>query len=55
MTEDLRQLCRDPAVVAAVMKSMQEEGRVAQLRGFEHVQVGKGMSGTECMAAGKTA
>ena len=40
MTEDLRQLCRDPAVVAAVMKSMQEEGRVAQLRGFEHVQVG---------------
>ena len=39
MTEDLRQLCREPAVVAAVMKSMQEEGRVAQLRGFENVQV----------------
>ena len=38
MTEDLYQLCREPAVIAAVMKSMQEEGRVAQLRGFEQVQ-----------------
>ena len=38
MPGDLPALCRDPAVNAAVMKSMQEEGRVAKLRGFEQVQ-----------------
>ena len=38
MAGDLPALCRDPAVNAAVMKSMQEEGRVAKLRGFEQVQ-----------------
>lgn len=38
MTQDLHQLCRDPSVNTAIMKSMQEEGRVAQLRGFEQVR-----------------
>ncbi len=35
---DVPSLCRDAGVQAAVMKSMQEEGRVAQLKGFEQVQ-----------------
>ncbi|KAK9816781.1 hypothetical protein WJX72_005028 [[Myrmecia] bisecta] len=34
---DLPALCRDPGVNAAVLKSMQEEGRAAKLSGFEQV------------------
>lgn len=37
MSQDLAQLCREAAVVAAVHKGMLEEGRAAQLRGFEQV------------------
>lgn len=37
MSQDLRQLCHDEKVVAAVLKSMQEEGRVVGLKGFEQV------------------
>lgn len=35
--EGLEGLCRDPRVVAAVLKSVREEGRVAGLKGFEQV------------------
>lgn len=37
MSGSLTQLIADPAVQAAIMKSMQEEGREAKLRGFEQV------------------
>lgn len=37
LPQDVAALCRDPAVTAAVLKSMHEEGRVAGLRGFEQV------------------
>lgn len=37
LPQDMPSLCRESAVVAAVSKSMAEEGRAAQLRGFEHV------------------
>ena len=37
LAQDLPSLCADPAVLAAVRKSMAEEGRAAQLRGFEVV------------------
>jgi long-chain acyl-CoA synthetase len=30
-------LCQEKAVIQAVMHSMAQEGRAAQLRGFEHV------------------
>lgn len=33
--QDMPSLCRDKSVIAAVMHSMAEEGRAAQLRGFE--------------------
>jgi long-chain acyl-CoA synthetase len=39
LPQDVPSLCREPAVIAAVQKSMAEEGRAAQLRGFEVVQV----------------
>jgi long-subunit acyl-CoA synthetase (AMP-forming) len=35
--QDVPSLCRERAVLAAVQHSMTEEGRAAQLRGFEHV------------------
>nr|QIQ49563.1 long-chain acyl-CoA synthetase 5 [Chromochloris zofingiensis] len=38
LPQDMPALCREPAAVSAVHKSMAEEGRIAQLRGFEHVQ-----------------
>jgi long-chain acyl-CoA synthetase len=37
LPSDLPSLCADPAALAAVRKSMAEEGRAAQLRGFESV------------------
>ena len=37
LAQDVPSLCREPAVAAAVFKSLQEEGRAAQLRGFEQV------------------
>lgn len=37
MSQDLAALCNDPQVVKAVMKSMQEEGKAAGLKGFEQV------------------
>lgn len=37
LTRDLAELCKNPQVVAAVFKSMQEEGRAAGLKGFEQV------------------
>jgi long-chain acyl-CoA synthetase len=37
LPQDLAALCRDPQVAAAVQKGMLEEGRAAQLRGFEQV------------------
>jgi long-chain acyl-CoA synthetase len=30
-------LCRERAVIQAIMHSMSQEGKAAQLRGFEHV------------------
>jgi hypothetical protein len=47
MSQDLAQLCREAAVVAAVHKGMLEEGRAAQLRGFEQVgeQAASGLAG----------
>lgn len=36
--QDMAELCANPHVRDAVLKSMQEEARVAQLRGFEQVQ-----------------
>jgi len=38
LPQDVPSLCREAAVIAAVQKSMAEEGRAAQLRGFEVVQ-----------------
>jgi long-chain acyl-CoA synthetase len=40
LTQDVSRLCQDPAVTAAVLKSMLEEGRTAKLRGFEQVWPG---------------
>eukprot|EP00955_Chlamydomonas_euryale_P039444 351395-Chlamydomonas_euryale.AAC.2 len=40
MSQDLGALTRDPAVVAAILKSMMEEGREAKLKGFEQVREG---------------
>mmetsp|Transcript_35882 Transcript_35882/g.79890 ORF Transcript_35882/g.79890 Transcript_35882/m.79890 type:complete len:699 (+) Transcript_35882:158-2254(+) len=37
LPQDIAALCADPHVTAAILKSMQEEARVAQLRGFEQV------------------
>lgn len=37
LAQDLPSLCSDPAVLQAVRKSMAEEARAAQLRGFEAV------------------
>lgn len=37
LPQDLPSLCADPAVLSAVRKSMAEEARAAQLRGFEVV------------------
>lgn len=42
LPQELAALCRDKKVAAAVLKGMQEEGRVAQLRGFEQVRCGSG-------------
>jgi long-chain acyl-CoA synthetase len=36
---DLAALCQHPQVVSAALKSMQEEGRAAGLKGFEQVCV----------------
>lgn len=38
LPQDLKQLCESPAVKAAIFRSVVEEGRTAQLRGFEQVQ-----------------
>ena len=38
LPQDVPSLCKEPAVEAAVLKSLAEEGRAAQLRGFEQVQ-----------------
>jgi long-chain acyl-CoA synthetase len=35
--QDMPSLCRERAVIQAIMHSMQQEGKAAQLRGFEHV------------------
>ncbi|WIA09659.1 hypothetical protein OEZ85_009046 [Tetradesmus obliquus] len=37
LPQDMPSLCRERAVIQAVMHSMQQEGKAAQLRGFEHV------------------
>ena len=37
LPKDLRQLCANPAVTAAVFKSLQQEGKAAGLKGFEQV------------------
>lgn len=37
LTQDLAALCNDPKVNKAILKSMQEEGRAAGLKGFEQV------------------
>lgn len=37
LSQDLAKLCNDPQVVKAIMKSMQEEGKAAGLKGFEQV------------------
>jgi hypothetical protein len=59
LPQDLPSLCREGAVVAAVHKSMAEEGRAAQLRGFEVVQVrgstlGGGVGGQTSFRGGGT-
>ena len=38
LTQDMAALCSDPKVNKAVLKSMQEEGRAAGLKGFEQVR-----------------
>lgn len=38
LTQDLPALCNDPKVNKAILKSMQEEGRAAGLKGFEQVR-----------------
>jgi hypothetical protein len=38
MSQDLALLCGDAAVNSAVLRSMQQEGQAAQLKGFEHVR-----------------
>lgn len=38
LTQDLPTLCNDPKVNKAILKSMQEEGRAAGLKGFEQVR-----------------
>ena len=38
LTQDVNALCNDDQVKSAIMKSMQEEGRAAGLKGFEQVQ-----------------
>ena len=38
MTQDMAALCNDPKVNKAILKSMQEEGRAAGLKGFEQVR-----------------
>lgn len=40
MTQDMAALCSDPKVNKALLKSMQEEGRAAGLKGFEQVRQG---------------
>lgn len=35
--QDIPSLCRERAVIQAVMNSMMQEGKAAQLRGFEQV------------------
>ncbi|KAF6256258.1 hypothetical protein COO60DRAFT_1530236 [Scenedesmus sp. NREL 46B-D3] len=37
LQQDMPSLCRERAVVQAIMHSMSQEGKAAQLRGFEHV------------------
>ena len=37
MPKDLNKLCAEPSVAHTVLRSMQEEGRAAKLRGFEQV------------------
>ena len=37
LTQDMTALCNDPKVNKAILKSMQEEGRAAGLKGFEQV------------------
>jgi long-chain acyl-CoA synthetase len=37
MSQSLPELCKDAAVSAAVLRSMQQEGAAAQLKGFEQV------------------
>eukprot|EP00798_Chlamydomonas_sp_ICE-L_P032544 gene32544-17261_t len=37
LSANVEDLCKDPEVITAVLKSMQEEGRVAKLRGFEQI------------------
>jgi long-chain acyl-CoA synthetase len=37
LPQDMPALCQEKAVIQAVMHSMAQEGRAAQLRGFEHV------------------
>lgn len=38
MPQDVKQLCQSQAVKAAILRSVLEEGRTAQLRGFEQVR-----------------
>ena len=38
LTQDVAALCSDPKVNKAILKSMQEEGRAAGLKGFEQVR-----------------
>jgi long-subunit acyl-CoA synthetase (AMP-forming) len=38
LPQDLKQLCESPDVKASIFRSVLEEGRTAQLRGFEQVQ-----------------
>ena len=35
--QDMPSLCQEKAVIQAILHSMAQEGRAAQLRGFEHV------------------
>ena len=50
---DLKALCANKTVVEAVLRSMQEEGRVSKLKGFE--QVCKASSAAkQCWHAPKT-
>ena len=48
MTQDIATLCQDPQVKKAILKSMQEEGRAAGLKGFEQASAPASLAAAKC-------